>query len=89
MYIATIAICSQVRVDDGQWHMLVVHRRKRLGVLRVDNERPVKGLAERGSTTLNTNGKLWIGKRMLRTKIAEGALKGSQCMYTSVEVIDR
>lgn len=55
-------MCLQVRVDDGQWHMLVVHRRKRLGVLRVDNERPVKGLAERGSTTLNTNGKLWIGK---------------------------
>ncbi|XP_050719892.1 agrin-like isoform X2 [Eriocheir sinensis] len=58
---ALLIIKSKVRVDDGQWHMLVVHRRKRLGVLRVDNERPVKGLAERGSTTLNTNGKLWIG----------------------------
>lgn len=52
----------QVRVDDGQWHTLVAHRRKRLGVLRVDNERPVKGVSEKGATTLNTNGKLWIGK---------------------------
>lgn len=52
----------QVRVDDGQWHTLVVHRRKRLGVLRVDKERPVKGVADEGSTTLNTNGKLWIGE---------------------------
>ncbi|KAK8377274.1 hypothetical protein O3P69_013725 [Scylla paramamosain] len=58
---ALLVIRSKVRVDDGQWHVLVVHRRKRLGVLRVDNERPVKGLANRGSTTLNTNGKLWIG----------------------------
>ncbi|XP_069999257.1 agrin isoform X5 [Penaeus vannamei] len=52
---------SKVRVDDGQWHTLVAHRRKRLGVLRVDNERPVKGVSEKGATTLNTNGKLWIG----------------------------
>ncbi|XP_066971041.1 LOW QUALITY PROTEIN: agrin-like [Macrobrachium rosenbergii] len=56
-----LIIRSKVRVDDGQWHTLVAHRRKRLGVLRVDNERPVKGVAEEGATTLNTNGKLWIG----------------------------
>ncbi|KAK7067338.1 hypothetical protein SK128_007891, partial [Halocaridina rubra] len=56
-----LIIRSKVRVDDGQWHTLVAHRRKRLGVLRVDNERPVKGMAEEGATTLNTNGKLWIG----------------------------
>lgn len=58
---AMLIIKSKVRVDDGQWHTLVVHRKKRLGVLRVDNEQPVKGIADRGATTLNTNGKLWIG----------------------------
>ncbi|CAL4097372.1 unnamed protein product, partial [Meganyctiphanes norvegica] len=54
-------IRSKIRVDDGQWHTLVAHRRKTMGVLRVDQERPVKGKAVYGATTLNTNGKLWIG----------------------------
>ncbi|CAL4160851.1 unnamed protein product, partial [Meganyctiphanes norvegica] len=57
-----LLLTSKVRVDDGQWHHLVAYRRKRLGVLRVDKERPVKTLAAPGATTLNTNGKLWIEK---------------------------
>ncbi|XP_076065553.1 agrin-like isoform X2 [Oratosquilla oratoria] len=56
-----LAIQSKVQVDDGEWHTIVAHRRKRLGVLRVDSERPVKGLAPVGAKRLNTNGKLWIG----------------------------
>ena len=52
----------KVRVDDGRWHRIVAHRRKRIGVLRIDSEDPIKGLAPRGAKSLKTNGKLWIGK---------------------------
>ncbi|KAK3873150.1 hypothetical protein Pcinc_021789, partial [Petrolisthes cinctipes] len=87
---ALLVIRSKVRVDDGQWHRLVVHRRKRLGVLRVDQERPVKGVADRGSTTLNTNGKLWIGGS---PKIPDGLptayYQGFQGCIDSIQVENR
>ena len=48
-------------MSGGDWHTLVVHRRKRLAVLRVDAERPVKAVAQGTSHTLNSNGRMWIG----------------------------
>jgi len=56
-----VPIRSQLRVDDGKWHVLIVDRKKRLGTLHVDNETPVTGTSNPGATILNTNGLLWIG----------------------------
>lgn len=45
---------------------MVIHRRKRLGILRVDSEVPVKAMSNKGAKALNTNGKLWIGKFLIK-----------------------
>ena len=58
---AVTTIRAKARVDDGRWHKLRVLRKRRVGVLQVDKERPERGRAERGATVLNTDGKLWIG----------------------------
>lgn len=52
---------SNLRVDDGRWHMVHVERNRRLGVLTLDNNRSVTGNSEAGATELNTDGVLWIG----------------------------
>lgn len=52
----------QVNVSDGNWHTAVVERKKRLGSITVDGEKPVRVTADPGATILNTNGKLWIGE---------------------------
>jgi hypothetical protein len=52
----------QVNVSDGQWHAVVVERKKRLGIIQVDGETAVRVTADPGATILNSNGKLWIGK---------------------------
>ena len=52
----------QTRIDDGRWHKLRVLRKRRIGILQVDKDRPVRGRAEKGATVLNTDGKLWIGR---------------------------
>ncbi|XP_047735915.1 agrin [Hyalella azteca] len=57
----TLQVQSQVDVSDGEWHSAVVHRRRRLAVLRVDSESPVRGVAERGSEELNSDDTLWLG----------------------------
>lgn len=48
-------------MSDGNWHTAVVERKKRLGSITVDGEKPVRVTADPGATILNTNGKLWIG----------------------------
>ena len=48
-------------MSDGNWHTAVVERKKRLGSITVDGEKPVLVTADPGATILNTNGKLWIG----------------------------
>ena len=52
----------QTRVNDGRWHKLRVIRKRRLGVLQVDKERPERGKTDPGASVLNTDGKVWIGK---------------------------
>ncbi|GAB6019276.1 hypothetical protein CHUAL_000876 [Chamberlinius hualienensis] len=52
---------SRLKVNDGKWHTAKIERKKRLGVLQVDNESPVTMTAEPGATILNTDGFLWIG----------------------------
>lgn len=56
-----LIIRSSIRVDDGHWHTAIVHRKRRLGVLQVDNQVAVTGTSELGATELNTDGILWIG----------------------------
>lgn len=48
-------------MSDGKWHSVIVERKKRLGSISVDGERPVRATADPGATILNSNGKLWIG----------------------------
>ncbi|KAK6622158.1 hypothetical protein RUM44_001965 [Polyplax serrata] len=57
----TLHITSKVYVSDNQWHTIVVHRRKRRGYIKVDDETPVKKVALSPMTVLTTNGKLFIG----------------------------
>jgi hypothetical protein len=51
----------KVNVSDGHWHTVVVERKKRLGSIAVDGEKPIRVTADPGATILNSNGKLWIG----------------------------
>lgn len=50
-----------MNVSDGEWHTVSVERKKRLGSIHVDNEKPIRVTADPGATILNSNGKLWIG----------------------------
>jgi hypothetical protein len=55
----------KVNVSDGHWHTVVVERKKRLGSIAVDGEKPIRVTADPGATILNSNGKLWIGTASL------------------------
>jgi len=37
-------------------------RKRRIGVLQVDKNRPVRGKSAKGAQVLNTDGYIWIGK---------------------------
>jgi hypothetical protein len=54
------------RIDDGRWHRLKIMRKRRVGVLQVDKNRPVKGKSAKGSQVLNTDGYLWIGNEYFK-----------------------
>ncbi|XP_054715535.1 agrin-like [Uloborus diversus] len=49
------------RVDDGLWHSMTIHRKKRLGEIRLDKSFLTSNISEPGATDLNTDGMLWIG----------------------------
>ena len=53
----------QTRVDDGKWHRIKILRKRRIGVLQVDKTKPSRGKSEPGASILNTDGKIWIGKK--------------------------
>ncbi|XP_050518916.1 agrin-like [Diabrotica virgifera virgifera] len=55
------AIRSRTKVDDGEWHLIQVRRRKRMGFISVDGHNTNKGVAKTGAIALRTNSKLWIG----------------------------
>lgn len=50
-----------MQLNDGEWHTLMVQRRKRIAQIQVDNEVPVKVQVNSGGAMLSTNAKLWIG----------------------------
>eukprot|EP00094_Tigriopus_californicus_P000322 TCALIF_00311-PA protein Name:"Similar to Agrn Agrin (Mus musculus)" AED:0.20 eAED:0.20 QI:0/0.36/0.34/0.86/1/1/23/48/1678 len=57
-------IRAKKRVDDGKWHKIRVFRKRRIGVLQIDDDKPVRGRAEKGASVLNTDGKVWIGGKL-------------------------
>ena len=52
----------QFRIDDGRWHRIRILRKRRIGILQVDKNKPVKLRSPKGASVLNTDGILWIGK---------------------------
>ncbi|XP_044765426.1 agrin-like isoform X2 [Coccinella septempunctata] len=55
------SIRSAEKINDGEWHTIQIHRRKRMGIITIDDHSPVKGTAPHGGLILHTNAKLWIG----------------------------
>ncbi|GBL76782.1 Agrin, partial [Araneus ventricosus] len=51
---------SLFRVNDNNWHTIIVKRNKRLAHLIVDNTPSITTTSEPGATELNTDGILWI-----------------------------
>jgi hypothetical protein len=52
-----------VKVNDDAWHRVEIRRKRRLSFLQVDDFFPQRRLASPGASTLNSNGKLWIGQK--------------------------
>lgn len=55
-----------MKIDDGEWHVIQVRRRKRMGFISVDGEPALKGVSDSGAISLSTNSKLWIGKYRIK-----------------------
>lgn len=49
-------------MSDGVWHSITVQRRKKMALLRIDNEPPVRIQANVGAVVLSNNSKLFIGE---------------------------
>ena len=51
-----------MRVDDGHWHKIRIIRKRRFGLIQVDNTPSVKKRSPKGASVLNTDGNIWLGK---------------------------
>jgi len=60
-YLIIIFILFKTRIDDGRWHRIQILRKRRVGILQVDKNRPVRDLSLQGTGTLNSDGFIWIG----------------------------
>ena len=49
-------------MSDGEWHVVRITRKRRRALLKVDNHKPVRGKADRGTSVLQTDGNLWLGR---------------------------
>jgi hypothetical protein len=58
-----LKIFLQTRIDDGRWHRIQVSRKRRMGILQVDKNKPVKGKCLKGTGILHSDGYIWIGKK--------------------------
>ncbi|RZF33915.1 hypothetical protein LSTR_LSTR012257 [Laodelphax striatellus] len=56
-----LTLRAPVLVNDGEWHRITVHRRKRQAQLQVDNHLPIRTQSEPGAILLRTNSRLFIG----------------------------
>ncbi|XP_068186942.1 agrin isoform X2 [Antennarius striatus] len=57
----TGTVVSNVQIDQGRWHQLVVTRKRRNAMLSVDNEPHIEGESPRGTDGLNLDTHLFIG----------------------------
>ncbi|XP_043919018.1 agrin isoform X3 [Protopterus annectens] len=57
----TSIISSQVLIERGKWHHVIVNRNRRSGTLIVDGEPPVTGQSPAGTDGLNLDTDLFIG----------------------------
>ena len=51
----------KVRVDDGNWHKIRILRKRRIGILQIDRNKPIKAKSPKGGSVLNSDGTIWIG----------------------------
>ncbi|KAJ7994325.1 hypothetical protein DPEC_G00264700 [Dallia pectoralis] len=70
-------IRSEERVTMGKWHELRVSRTAKSGILQVDNQRPVEGIAEGAFTQIKCSSPLYIGgvPEYDNTKSAAGVVR--------------
>ncbi|CAH1773592.1 unnamed protein product [Owenia fusiformis] len=54
-------IKNPTKVNDEKWHTLTFTREKRKGILVIDGGTPVEDESPKGSTSLDSDGDLWIG----------------------------
>ncbi|KAG8429022.1 hypothetical protein GDO86_018524, partial [Hymenochirus boettgeri] len=57
----TAVIRTEKPITLGQWHELRVSRTAKRGILQVDNQKPVEGMAEGGFTQIKCNTDLFLG----------------------------
>lgn len=57
----TGTVVSNVQIEQGRWHQLVVTRNRRNAMLSVDNESHIEGESPRGTDGLNLDTHLFIG----------------------------
>ncbi len=86
----------QTRVDDGRWHKLRVMRKRQVGILQVDEERPSRGRSLAGggggggASVLNTDGKVWVGgKRSLPAGLPKEYYGGFRGCVRRVRIFKR
>lgn len=85
-----VRITSTSRIDDGRWHRIKVMRKRRVGILQVDKNRPVRGKSAKGATVLNTDGNIWIGgKHSLPTGLPSQYYHGYVGCVKKVKVFRR
>ncbi|OQV20149.1 Agrin [Hypsibius exemplaris] len=78
---------SDVVVSDGKWHTVNAERKKRSGILQVDDEKPQSGTSTPGTTVLNTNGKMLIGGSMeMPPGFSSGYYQGFNGCLTALSV---
>ncbi|KAF3851144.1 hypothetical protein F7725_012916 [Dissostichus mawsoni] len=72
---ATIRSDEQISLD--KWHELRVSRTAKSGILQVDSQRPIEGIAEGAFTQINCSSPLYIGgvPEYDKTKRASGVIK--------------
>ncbi|XP_055079968.1 LOW QUALITY PROTEIN: pikachurin [Periophthalmus magnuspinnatus] len=86
---AVIRSLEQISLDS--WHELRVSRTAKSGILQVDNQRPVEGIAEGAFTQIRCSSPLFVGgvPRYDRTKTAAGALKPFTGIIQTLVLNDR
>lgn len=83
-------ISSKFRIDDGNWHKIKVLRKRRIGILQIDKDKPVKTRSPKGGSVLNTDGIIWIGgKQGVPGNVPNRFLQGFDGCIRKVKIFRR